>query len=129
MRKLIKMKKYSKVKNFINKFNLKSFNSASKVLKYSNFFNLHLLIKKFLRIKNDKSSKHLINVIKDYRKPHVHEMDDLCRLHWLVLKALNILEFGSGFSTLFIADACKILSTNFKSIKNIRVEKNFIYIL
>ena len=128
LKKLIKMKKYSKVKNFINKFNLKSFNSASKVLKYSNFFNLDLLIKKIPEDKkNDKSSKHLINVIKDYKKPHVYEMDDLCRLHWLVLKkkALNILEFGSGFSTLFIADACKILSTNFKSIKNIRVEKKF----
>ena len=114
-------------------FNLKSFNSASKVLKYSNFFNLDLLIKKIPEDKkNDKSSKHLINVIKDYKKPHVYEMDDLCRLHWLVLKkkALNILEFGSGFSTLFIADACKILSTNFKSIKNIRVEKKFhIYVL
>ena len=44
-------------------------------MKYSNFFNLHLLIRKIPEDKkNDKSRKHLINVIKDYRK-QMYEMD------------------------------------------------------
>ena len=87
---------------------------------------LYALIKKIPEDnRKDKSSMHLINVIKNYKKPHEFEMDDLCRLHWLVLKkkTFNILEFGSGFSTFFIAHACNILSMNFKSIKNVRVDK------
>ena len=127
------MKKYGSmnfkdIKKFIKKFSLNSFNSKSKVTEYANYFKLYALIKKIPEDKRkDKSSMHLINVIKNYKKPHEFEMDDLCRLHWLVLKkkAFNTLEFGSGFSTFFIAHACNILSINFKSIKNIRVDKKF----
>ena len=35
------------------------------------------------------------------------------------------MEFGSGFSTIFMADACFILDYYFSKIKNIRVDKKF----
>jgi len=127
-RTVFNYKNYKNINNFIKKFNLSSFNLKSKVQQYSNFFQLNYLIKKITEDnKKDNSKKHLINVIKNYKKPHIFEMDDLCRLHWLVLKrrAFNILEFGSGFSTPFMADACKILSHYFKKIENIRVDKKF----
>ena len=89
------MKKYGTmnfkdIKKFIKKFSLNSFNSKSKVTEYANYFKLYALIKKIPEDKRkDKSSMHLINVIKNYKKPHEFEMDDLCRLHWLVLKKKN----------------------------------------
>tara|TARA_Y100000591_G_C21853752_1_gene713434 strand:- start:7871 stop:8725 length:855 start_codon:yes stop_codon:yes gene_type:complete len=126
--KYIEDKNFKKIRSFIKKFNLNSFNKKNQVIKYANFFNLLNLLKKIPEDnKKDKNKKHLINVVKDYKKPHVYELDDLCRLHWIVLnrKPFNILEIGSGFSTVFMAHACEILSKNFKKIENIRVEKKF----
>ena len=61
------------------------------------------------------------------KKPIIYELPDLCRLHWLVLsrKVFNTLEIGSGFSTIFIADAKYILKKYFKKVENIRCEKQF----
>ena len=85
--KIYKNSNYSKIDKFVKKFNLKSFNSKNQVTKYKNFFKLDKLIQNIPEDKIiDKSKKHLINVIKNYKKPHVFEMDDLCRLHWIVLK-------------------------------------------
>ena len=121
-------KDYKKIDKFIKKLNLKSFNSKIKVDKYKNFFQLDKLISKIPEDKTrDKSKKYLINVMENYKKPHVFEMDDLCRLHWIILKrrVFNTLEIGSGFSTPFMAHACSILSKYFRNIKNIRTEKKF----
>ncbi len=119
---------FKKIKFFINKFNLDSFNSKEKVKIYSKFFNLGKLVNKIPEDKKKSNiKKHLINVVKNYDKPHEFEMDDLCRLHWLVLKrkAINILEIGSGFSTVFMAHALEILSKNFDKKINFRVDKKF----
>ena len=112
-RKILRYKNFKPILNFLRKFNLKSFNNKKKIKEYLNFFELSYLIKK---IPEDKKSfkypKFLRTVKEDETKPHLQELDDLCRLHWIVLsrKVLTTLEFGSGFSTIFIADACFILS-------------------
>jgi hypothetical protein len=68
-------------------------------------------------------------VVEFEEKPFVPEYNDLCRLHYLVLKrkAINVLEFGSGFSTAIMADAMRILSTYFSNwVKyNVRCIKPF----
>ena len=93
-----------------------------------NFFELDYLLKQIPedRIKN-KNKRYLIQVKKNEKKPLVYELSDLCRLHWLVLsrKVFNTLEIGSGFSTIFIADAKYILKKYFKKVENIRCEKQF----
>ena len=128
-RKILKYKNFKTILNFLRKFNLKSFNNKQKIKEYSNFFELSCLIKK---IPEDKKSfkypKFLRTVKKNETKPHYDGLDDLCRLHWIVLsrKVLTTLEFGSGFSTIFIADACFILSFYYKEIiDEVRVEKKF----
>ena len=121
--------KFSFIENFIKKFNIKDFNNKAKVKKYFDFFDLEILIKKQLKYDRIKVNKNFVlkNVIQNEKKPFEYELDDLCRLHWIILnkKALNTLEFGSGFSTIFMADACFILNNYFPYLKNMRVEKKF----
>ncbi len=127
-RRIYKFKNFNKIQQFINKFTVESFNKKHRVISYLNFFELQNLTKKLSvdKIKN-KIPDYLLNVDKKNRKPLSFDLNDLCRLHWIVLsrKALNILEFGSGFSTVFIADSCFILNKFFKNIKKLRVEKKF----
>ena len=127
-RNIFKFKNFNPIYRFIRRFNLKSFNYNKNVISYTKFFELKKLIKKlnYDTIK-DASPRYLASVKQKNKKPLIFEFNDLCRLHWLVLsrKALNILEFGSGFSTVFIADACFILSKFFKNVKDIRVNKKF----
>lgn len=122
-------KNYKNIENFIKKFKIDDFNNQKKVQNYYKFFNLNLLIKQKVSLDKIKAHKNLVfkNVIKDEKKPFEYELDDLCRLHWIILskKVLNTLEFGSGFSTLFMADACYILNRYFSNLKDIRVEKKF----
>ena len=121
--------KFEEIEKFVGRFKIDDFNKKEKVKKYFDFFNLNILVKKKLKYDNVKSSKNFIlkNVIKNEKKPFEYELDDLCRLHWIILKkkVLNTMEFGSGFSTIFMADACFILDHYFSNIKNIRVEKKF----
>ena len=88
-----------------------------------------MLIKKQHKLDNLQSKNNNVfkNVLKSEKKPFNYELDDLCRLHWIVLnkKILNTLEFGSGYSTIFLADACFILNKFFGTIKNLRVDKKF----
>jgi len=120
---------YEIVENFVNNFKIKDFNKKAKVKKYFDFFNLKILINKKVKQDRVKANKSFIlkNVIKDEKKPFEYELDDLCRLHWIILKkkVFNTMEFGSGFSTIFMADACFILDYYFSKIKNIRVDKKF----
>ena len=128
-RKILKYKNFKPILNFLRKFNLKSFNNKQKTIEYSSFFELSYLVKKIPEDKKSfKNPKLLKTVKRDETKTQLHELDDLCRLHWIVLsrKVLTTLEFGSGFSTIFIADACFILSFYYKEITDkIRVEKKF----
>ena len=127
-RKIFGFKNFKPITKFLKNFNLKSFVNKKKVRSYMNFFELNHLLKKISedRIKN-KNEKYLIQVKENEKKPFTYELSDLCRLHWLVLsrKVFNTLEIGSGFSTIFIADAKYILKKYFKEVENIRCEKQF----
>ena len=116
------------INDSLKKFNLKSFVNKNKIQSYMSFFELDYLLKEIPedRIKN-KNERYLIQVKKNEKKPLVYELPDLCRLHWLVLsrRVFNTLEIGSGFSTIFIADAKYILKKYFKKVENIRCEKQF----
>jgi len=127
-RKIFKFKNFQPIKKFLKNFNLKSFVYKNKIQTYINFFELDYLLKEIRedKIKN-KNKKYLIQVKDNEKKPLAYELPDLCRLHWLVLsrKVFNTLEIGSGFSTIFIADAKYILKKYFKKVENIRCEKQF----
>ena len=127
-RKILEFKNFRPITKFLKKFSLKSFVNKNKIQSYMNFFELDYLLKQIPedRIKN-KNKRYLIQVKKNEKKPLVYELSDLCRLHWLVLsrKVFNTLEIGSGFSTIFIADAKYILKKYFKKVENIRCEKQF----
>ena len=127
-RKIFKFKNFQTIKKFLKNFNLKSFVYKNKIQTYMNFFELDYLLKEIPedKIKN-KNKKYLIQVKDNEKKPLAYELPDLCRLHWLVLsrKVFYTLEIGSGFSTIFIADAKLILKKYFGNVKNIRCEKQF----
>ena len=128
-RKILNFKSFNHISNFLKKFNLISFNDKKKVDTYVKFFELSYLIKKIPEDSLSLKYPDFLRTVKaGEKKPFTYELSDLSRLHWLVLsrKALNTLEYGSGFSTIFIADACYILSRYFKnSLKNVRVKKKF----
>jgi len=121
------LENFSTILNFLKKFNLRSFTNKKKVNEYMRFFHLYKYLKKIpednFRIKNPK----YLTQVKKEKKPLPPELEDLARLHWLVLarRAINTLEFGSGFSTVFIADAKNILNKYFGDISEIRCEKLF----
>ena len=128
-RKILKFKNFKPIMNFLKRFNLKSFNDKQKVKDYLSFFELSYLIRKISEDNRPtKNPKFLRYIKEDEKKPAPYDFNDLCRLHWIVLsrKVFTTLEYGSGFSTAFIADACFILSCYFNNIINdIRVEKKF----
>ena len=127
-RKVLKYNNFKPITKFLKKFNLRSFVNKKKIHSYMNFFELDYLLKEIPddRIKN-KNPKYLIQVKNNEKKPLPYELPDLCRLHWLVLarKVFNTLEIGSGFSTVFIADAKYILKNYFGRVENIRCDKQF----
>ncbi len=127
-RKIFKYKNFNYINKFLKSFGLKSFNSNSKVKKYVNFFELGNIVFHLKEEKNKKSK--LPDYLKDVKKDTsiiTFNLNDLSRLHWLALsrKALNILEIGSGYSTVIFADACNILSYYFKKKEKLRLEKKF----
>ena len=128
-RKILKFKNFKPIINFLRRFNLKSFNDKRKVKDYLSFFELSYLVRKISEDNQAAKNPKFLRYIKaDEKKPAPYEFNDLCRLHWIVLsrKVFTTLEYGSGFSTAFIADACFILSCYFNNIINdIRVEKKF----
>lgn len=127
-RKIFNTSNYKSILNFIRKFKLTDFNNMQKVKQYMTFFELKYLLKKIKEDKiSNKNEKYLIQVKPNEKKPLPYEIDDLCRLHWLVLsrKVFNTLEIGSGFSTIFIADAKSILKHFFGEVNNIRCVKQF----
>ena len=127
-RKILEFKNFKPITKFLKKFSLKSFVNKNKIQSYMNFFELDYLLQAIPedKIKN-KNEGYLIQVKNNEKKPIIYELPDLCRLHWLVLsrKVFNTLEIGSGFSTIFIADAKYILKKYFKKVENIRCEKQF----
>ena len=127
-RKVLKFKNFKPIIKFLKNYNLTSFTNKKKIQLYMDFFELNYLLKKIPQDKlKNKNPKYLIQVKSNEKKPLQYELPDLCRLHWLVLarKVFNTLEIGSGFSTVFIADAKYILKNYYGKVKNIRCDKQF----
>lgn len=114
----------------LSKYSLSSFHHSSQVNQYCEDFGLKKLCAELEadRIKSQ-SSDLKRSVVAFEEKPFEPEYDDLCRLHYLALcrKFINVLEFGSGFSTAIIADALRLLTNHFGSWTktNVRCENPF----
>lgn len=123
-----KKNNFSQIKKFLKTFNIKSFNNRRNIQRYTDYFKLEKLIekKKFDLISSNLKPE-LITVTKGNKRPFEPDLPDLCRLHWIVLsrKIINVLEFGSGFSTIFMAHAQNILKREFNFIDGLRYEKQF----
>lgn len=88
---------FKDISNYIKKFSLSSFNNSKSVKKYLDYFELNeILIEK-------PSKKN-----KEVYQPN---FNDLARLHYLILKRkpFNVLEFGSGYSSLVMSHAMYLL--------------------
>jgi len=112
---------YKKAKNFISEFELCDFNNEEKVANYVSFFSLDQVCRP---IEEDQMPKdQLFSVsLSIINTPELQDMapyqpvfGDLCRLHYIILsnKMINVLEFGSGFSSVVIAHALMILKNEF----------------
>jgi hypothetical protein len=119
--------KYSKL---LGSYSLASFNSTELVDQYATAHNIKSLCRELnydsIEPKNNDLHK---TVSSNEDKPCKLELNDLCRLHWLTLsrKSINILELGSGFSTVVFADAMKTLSSLFLpwAQENVRCDHPF----
>jgi len=107
---------FKTIEDLISKYTISSFSDDNKVTEYIKDFNIKVIC---FNIEKDgivSSNTNIDRTVVEFEeKPFVPEYNDLCRLHYLVLKrkAINVLEFGSGFSTAIMADAMRILSTYF----------------
>lgn len=90
--------------------------------KYFNKFNL----KKLLKIRDFKKKNFSPSFIYENNNKSLYppDVEDLIRLHYIITsrRATTILEFGVGYSTIFIADALKYNSENYRPyvLKNLR---------
>ena len=121
---------FSSIEKLLSKYSLSSFHHSAEVNQYCEDFGLKKLCAALEadRIKS-KSSDLERSVVAFEEKPFEPEYDDLCRLHYLALhrKFINVLEFGSGFSTAIIADALRLLADHFGgwTKANVRCENLF----
>lgn len=121
---------FQQVKEKLSAFTLHSFNDPDSVSRYVDVFGLRTLCQ---QIEADRlASQHtdLSRTVSAFEeKPFEPEYDDLCRLHFLVLtrKCVNVLEFGSGFSTVVMAHAAKLLHQHFNEFagEHFRAERCF----
>lgn len=114
--------------NTNHNFNLTSFNDEIESKRYFALFGLDDLLGVELAQGNSQNQT-VTNVDPDYLIPYGVEIQDLCRLHWLCLnrKSTQVLEFGSGYSTLVIAHALSILRKEHLewALRNTRLENPF----
>lgn len=114
----------------LKSFTLLDFNNPAKVAEYVEVFDIRGLCTTLEadRIAS-RASGMLGSVTAFEEKPMEPQYDDLARLHWIALsrKTINVLEFGSGFSTAILADAMRRLHRYFADWvkENIRVENPF----
>lgn len=104
------------LKNF-NKILFKNFNIKNHIKKFSLHKLLNVNIDDLKNIKEKKKYDPYRNVKPSITEPFQPELDDLSRLHWLVLnrKVTTIMEFGIGKSTVIFDNA---LSYNRKKYEN-----------
>lgn len=111
-------------------FDLDAFNDPGRVAAYAAAFEIDTLCRR-LEADRIKGLSNTLTSAVDVaeQKPFEPEHGDLCRLHWLCLRrrCLNVLEFGSGFSTAVMADAMRRLAAEHRAFaqENIRVADPF----
>jgi hypothetical protein len=107
---------FQDVNDLLKRFSLACFHDTERVEEYIDLFSLRTLCKTLgvdrLASKNPDLEK-CVSAFEE--KPFEPEYSDLCRLHWIALsrKAINVLEFGSGYSTAILADAMRTLDRYF----------------
>lgn len=121
---------YQKLKDKLSKFSLSSFNAKADIERYVQAFEIDTICTQIAADSaNNPHSELKRTVMASQDKPFEPEYGDLCRLHYLTLtrKPINVLEFGSGFSTLIFANAMEILSEHFQHFaqKHFRADKLF----
>jgi hypothetical protein len=122
--------KFKSIEERLSKYTLTSFHNTNLVNEYVQEFGLRkICLELEADLISSKNSDLKRTVVPFEEKPHEPEYNDLCRLHFLALsrKFVNVLEFGSGFSTAVIADALRVLSDHFANWtkENIRCERPF----
>jgi hypothetical protein len=126
----MKFENYDLLSKYLKTFSLDSFNDKDEVKRYLEIFEL-CNICKILDVDNATNQSEELKraVSSNEAKPYEPKFHDLCRLHWLALsrKVINVLELGSGFSTVVFADAAKKLANFFRNWveANIRAERPF----
>jgi len=113
-----------------NRFVLEDFNKPARVKEYVAAFNLSALCRPLAQDKIKSATMGIVRSVSSAEeKPYEVKYGDVCRLHWLALtrKAIHILELGSGYSTVMLADAMSILDHYFFdwARKNTRTEQPF----
>lgn len=114
---------FQHVKQQLSAFTLASFHDANKVEEYVQLFSLRELCQKVEADRIASQNTALARTVSAFEeKPFEPEYDDLCRLHYITLtrKCINILEFGSGFSTVVLTDALRILHQHFSEFAKLR---------
>ena len=130
MNTTISTNEYKSIQNRLSRFNIESFCDVKKSQEYVEMFSIQKLCQSLVADRMPTNNNDLERSVSAFEeKPFAPEYNDLCRLHYIALsrKCLNILEFGSGFSTVILADAMKILKNNFAEYvkKNLRVDIPF----
>jgi hypothetical protein len=114
----------------LTNFNIGSFSDDRKTREYVNIFSIDKLCQT-LEVDRLSANSNLLerSVSAFEKKPFEPKFSDLCRLHYIALtrKSINILEFGSGFSTVVLADAMRILRGQFYKYakENFRIDVPF----
>jgi hypothetical protein len=107
---------FAKIKQQLQQFTLQSFHDPVKVEQYVQQFSLRTLCQSLEADRIQSKNSQMDRTVSAFEeKPFEPEYDDLCRLHYITLsrKCVNTLEFGSGFSTVILADAKRLLSDHF----------------
>jgi hypothetical protein len=124
-------KDFSEIAAFLARFELTSFADDARVAEYCAFFELKALMAMQPEdgVQTDEAGLYR-SVSPAEHKPYEPKWHDLCRLHWLALsrRAVNILELGSGFSTIVLAAAARLLNDHFGGWvrENVRTENAFV---
>ncbi len=121
---------FNSIEKKISKYSLASFHNKIKVSEYLKDFGLLELFSVIEANRISSKNSDLERSVAAFEeRPLAPKYDDLSRLHYLTLKRkfINILEFGSGFSTAVMAEALRLLSEHFGSWanSNIRCENPF----
>jgi hypothetical protein len=130
MRAAAKFESFDEIKKLLHRFDLNSFHDEAMLAEYSEIFGIGLLCRQLEEDRITAGKSELLRSVSAFEeKPLEPQMEDLCRLHWLALsrKAVSVLEFGSGFSTVVLAHAMNLLSGFFEdwAKSNLRCQKPF----